>query len=162
MSLSHIEVLSEVLISAPPICMDHACFLVSSDLMEVRVSNVVLLSIGWESSIRVVWTIELVDLTNVPFPLVDHLLFLVSSEEIQDERLIEMPDEENVYNSDSILTTESCDFPEGISEWILEESCDIFKGSPLLGHISWLSSFSDEFCEITISFFDESSINNKL
>lgn len=159
MSLSHIEVLSEVLISAPPICMNHACLLISSDLMEVRVSNVVLLSISWESSIRMWSGIPLVDLTNVPFPLGDHWLFLLFGKEIQNEWLIEVPDEENVYNSDSILITESCDFPEGISKWIFEESCDILEGSPFLGHVSWLSSFGDELCEITIGLFDKSSIN---
>ena len=35
MSLSHVEILSEVLISAPPVGVDHADLLVLSDLMEV-------------------------------------------------------------------------------------------------------------------------------
>ena len=51
MSLSHVEVLSEVLVSAPPVGVDHADSLISSNLMEVGVSNVVLLSIRWESSV---------------------------------------------------------------------------------------------------------------
>ena len=53
MSLSHIEVLSEALISAPPVGVDHAHSLISPDLMEVRVSNIILLSIDWETSITV-------------------------------------------------------------------------------------------------------------
>ena len=53
MSLSHIEVLSEILISAPPISVDHADSLISSNLMEVGVSNIVLLVISWHSSITV-------------------------------------------------------------------------------------------------------------
>ena len=122
MSLSHVEVLSEVLVSAPPVGVDHADSLISSDLMEVRVSDVVLLSISWESSIRMWWGIPLVYFTNVPFPLGNHGLFLLFSEKIENKGLIKMPEEENIYNSDSILITESCDFPEGISKWILEES----------------------------------------
>ena len=51
MSFSHVEVLSEVLVSAPPVGVDHRNSLVSSNLMEVGVSNVILLSVSWESSI---------------------------------------------------------------------------------------------------------------
>ena len=49
--LSHLEIFPEVLISAPPVSVNHTDFLILSDLMEVRVSNIVLNSIGWESSI---------------------------------------------------------------------------------------------------------------
>ena len=80
-SLSHVEVLSEVLVSAPPVGMDHTCLLISSDLMEVGVSHVVLLSISWESSVGVRWSMLRVDLTNVPLPLVDHTLFLLLGKE---------------------------------------------------------------------------------
>ena len=50
-SLSHLEVLTEVLVSAPPVGMDHGHSLVSSDLMEVGVTHIVLLSIDWEPSV---------------------------------------------------------------------------------------------------------------
>jgi hypothetical protein len=56
---------------------DHADSLVSSDLMEVRVSDIVLLSICWESSVGVWAIVVLVDLSNMPFPLSDHALFLL-------------------------------------------------------------------------------------
>jgi len=84
-SLSHIEVLSEVLVSAPPIGVNHACLLISSDLMEVRVSDIVLLSVSWVSSIRMRWPVNLGDFTNVPFPLVNHSLLLLLGEEIENE-----------------------------------------------------------------------------
>ena len=48
-SLSHLEVLSEVLVSAPPVGVNELGLLVSSHLMEVRVSNVVLLPVSWHS-----------------------------------------------------------------------------------------------------------------
>ena len=44
--LSHLEVLSEVLVSAPPVSMNRTDSLISLHLMEVRVANVVLLAIS--------------------------------------------------------------------------------------------------------------------
>ena len=79
--LSHFEVLSEVLVSAPPVRVDHRDSLVSSDLMEVGVSNVVLLSISWESSIGVRRIVMLVILSNSPLELSDHTLFLLLGEQ---------------------------------------------------------------------------------
>ena len=83
--LSHVEVLSEVLISAPPVGVDHADSLVSSNLMEVRVSDIVLLSIGWESSVGVRAIVVLVNLSNMPFPLGNHTFFLLLGEQEEDE-----------------------------------------------------------------------------
>ena len=53
MALTHLEVFSKVLITAPPIRVDHTKTLVTSDLMEVGVSNIVLLAINWETTILV-------------------------------------------------------------------------------------------------------------
>jgi hypothetical protein len=81
-SLSHVEVLSEVLISAPPVGVDHADSLISSNLMEVGVSDVVLLSISWHSEL--VWsTNELVNFTCVPQVLRDHTFLLLLGQQIQ-------------------------------------------------------------------------------
>ena len=80
-SFSHLEVFSEVLVSAPPISVDHADSLVSSNLMDVGVSNVVLLSIRWESSVGVRRIVMLVNLSNMPFPLSNHTFFLLLSEQ---------------------------------------------------------------------------------
>lgn len=71
-SLSHLEILSEVLVSAPPVGPDHAQSLVSSNLMEVRVSHVVLLSVYRESAIRVRSTMSLVSLADSVSPVEDH------------------------------------------------------------------------------------------
>ena len=85
MSLSHIEVLSEVLVSAPPIGMDHTDSLVSSHLMDVGISDIVLLSISWEPSVAVWTIIELIVLTNMPSPLIHHTLLLLLCDEVEDE-----------------------------------------------------------------------------
>lgn len=75
-SLSHLEVLSEVLVSAPPVGPDHIQSLVSSNLMEVRVSNIVLLSINRESSVSVGCTVGLVGLTKSVSPVLNHSFLL--------------------------------------------------------------------------------------
>jgi len=81
-SLSHFEILSEVLVSAPPVSVDHRDSLVSSDLMEVGISHIVLFVISWHSSVRVWRIVMLVDLSNVPLPLGDHRFLLFLSDEI--------------------------------------------------------------------------------
>jgi len=74
-----------------------------------------------------------------------------------------MPDEENVDNSNSVLVSQSSNFPEGITEWVLEESGDVLECSPFLSHVSWLLGPSDELSEITIGLLGEGSIvNNKV
>ena len=62
-ALSHLEVLSEVLVTAPPVGPDHVQTLVSADLMEVGVADVVLLPVNRETAISVRSTVSLVYLT---------------------------------------------------------------------------------------------------
>ena len=50
-SLAHLEIFAEVLITAPPVQVNHAEPFTSKSLMEVRVSNIVLFTVGWETSI---------------------------------------------------------------------------------------------------------------
>ena len=52
-SLSHVEVLPEVLVSAPPVGPDHTDALVPPDLMEVGIPHVVLLPVYGETSVTV-------------------------------------------------------------------------------------------------------------
>ena len=79
-SLSHLEVLSEVLVSAPPVSVDHGDSLVSSDLMEVGISHIIFLVISRHSSIRVWGVVMLVNLSNMPLPLSNHRLLLFFSD----------------------------------------------------------------------------------
>ena len=76
MPLSHIEVLSEVLVSAPPISPDHRDTLVPSDLMEVGIPHVVFLSVNWETSVTVTSIVLPVSLSNLSPPVSNHLLLL--------------------------------------------------------------------------------------
>lgn len=68
-----------------------------------------------------------------------------------------MPCQKNPGKSESVLSMKWVEFPENITEWILEESGNVLETSPFLGHVSWLSCSSDEFSEITISLLCKSS-----
>ena len=157
MSFSHLEVLSEVLVSAPPVGVDHADSLIPSDLMEVGVSHVILLSVGWEPSVRVRRIVVLIHFSDVPLPLGDHALLLLLCEQVEHEGLVQVPDQEDVDNSNSVLVCQGCNFPEGVTEWVFEESSDVLECSPFLGHISWLLGLSNEFGIITVGLLSQSS-----
>ena len=76
-SLSHLEVLSEVLVAAPPVSVDHAQALVAALLVQVRVLQVVLLTIVGETTVLVSWAVLVVGLTNAVAPVLAHALLLV-------------------------------------------------------------------------------------
>ena len=78
-SLSHFEILSEILISAPPIGPDHVQSLVSSGLMEIGVSHIVLLSVNWESSVSVSSSMLLVCFSESVSPVLNHLFLLYNN-----------------------------------------------------------------------------------
>lgn len=78
---------------------------------------------------------------------------------VKKERLIEMPDEKEPNESDSVLRVKRVDLPEYIAEWVLEETSDVLKSSPFLGHVSGLSSCVHELAEVSISLLGQSSID---
>ena len=157
-TLAHLEVFTEVLVAAPPVGVDHADLLIFPNLMEVRVSDIVLLSISWESSILMISIVIPVGFTNVPFPVSDHALFLLLGEEVENERLVEVEDQQDPENSNSILIGQIGKLPEGVAESVLEESGNVFECSPFLGHISSLLGFSNHFAEVTVCFLGEGSV----
>lgn len=83
--LSHLEVLPEVLVSAPPVGVDHTETLVSANLMEVSVADIVLMSIGRHTSVRVSLVMLVVGFSNVPSPFGSHVLFLVFADNVEEE-----------------------------------------------------------------------------
>jgi len=74
--LTHFEVFTEVLITAPPIRVDHTKSLVSADLMEVRVSHVILFTISGETTVLNCSRMVFICLSNVPSPRCAHSFFL--------------------------------------------------------------------------------------
>ena len=143
--LAHLEVLAEVLVTAPPVQVDHAETLVTPDLMEVRVPDVVLDAIGWEPSIAVESTVGLVRLTNPVTPVVDHPLLLVLDHSVEKEAAPEMEDDHAPEESHAILPMEWLCFPVDIAQGVLEEASDVFERSPSLGIITRLFSVVDKF-----------------
>ena len=75
-ALSHLEVLSEVLVAAPPVGPDHIEALVAAGLMEVGVADVVLLSVDWEAAVSVTCTMLLAHFTKSVAPVLNHAFFL--------------------------------------------------------------------------------------
>jgi hypothetical protein len=159
-SLSHLEILPEILVSAPPVGVNHADSLVPSHLMEVGVSYVVLLAVSWESSVSV-WVIVVpVGLTNGPSPLGHHVFLLLFGQQVKHERLVQVEDEQDIDDSDSVLAAKRCEFPEGVAEWVFEESCDVLESSPSLGSVTWLLGFHDKLGEIAVSFLGQGTTDH--
>jgi hypothetical protein len=75
-ALSHLEVLSEVLVAAPPVGPDHIEALVAARLMEVGVAHVVLLSVDREATVSVACAMLLADLTKSVAPVLNHTFLL--------------------------------------------------------------------------------------
>ena len=85
MLLAHLEVLAEVLVTAPPVQVDHAEALVSANLMEVGISHVILDTIGRESPVTVQVAVSLVVLSDSEAPVLDHSLLLVLDHDVEEE-----------------------------------------------------------------------------
>ena len=85
MLLAHLEVLAEVLVTAPPVQVDHAESLVTANLMEVGISHVVLDAVGRESPVTVQVAVSLVVLANTEAPVLNHSLLLVLHHHVEEE-----------------------------------------------------------------------------
>ena len=83
--LSHLEVLTEVLVTTPPVEVDHTESLVSSGLMEVGVSHIVLDTVNWESTISMTIGVPLVSLSKSVSPVLYHSLLSLLLSKIEQE-----------------------------------------------------------------------------
>ena len=156
--LAHFEVLAEVLVAAPPVGIDHSEAFVTSDLMDVGVANIILLSVRWVATVLSSELMFVVRLTESVTPVFNHLLLLVLNHHKQQEGLVQMPNKANPNQTDSILLVERIQFPVSVADWVFVESGNIFERSPLLSVVSGLFSVEHKFAEISISFLGESSI----
>ena len=91
--LAHFEVLAEVLVTAPPVGVDHAETLVTANLMEVGVSHIVLDTIHRHPSVTVLSAVGLVDLADAPAPVVNHPLLLVLDHDVEEEAAPQVEDD---------------------------------------------------------------------
>ena len=76
----------------------------------------------------------------------------------EEEGLVEVEDEEEPEETDSVLSVEGVHLPVNIAEGVLEEPSDVLECSPLLGHITGLSCGDNKLSKITISLLSKSSI----
>ena len=156
--LAHLKVLAEVLVTAPPVQVDHIETLVTSDLMEVGVPHIVLDAIDWESSITVELSVGGIGLANSVAPVLNHLLLLVLDHNVEKEAAPQVEDNHAPKESDTVLLVEWIDLPVDITEGVFDGACNVLERSPSLGAVSWLLGVVHEFSEITISVLSQSSI----
>ena len=155
--LAHLEVLSEVLVTAPPVELDHTDSLVASDLMEVRVTQVVLVTVSRHTAVTVGAIVGLVQLTNAVSPVLNHLLLVVLHEHPEQEGLVQVEHEEHPGKSDAVLGVEGLNFPVHVSHGVLHEAGNVLEGSPSLSIVSGLLGGVDELAEVTVGLLGQSS-----
>lgn len=148
--LAQLEVLAEVLVTAPPVQVDHVQSLVTTHLMEVRVTNIVLDTVSRESTIASHLTVGLVDLTNSPAPVTDHVLLLVLDHDVEEEATPKMEDSEAPKETDTVLSVERLHFPVDVAEGVFEEAGEVLEGSPALGIVPRLLGLVHKLAEVTI------------
>ena len=156
-ALSHLEVFSEVLVTAPPVKMDHTKSLVSADLMEVGVSHIVLFTVSRETAVTSGQLVLLVSLSNVPSPVLNHLFFLVFDESVEQETLVEMETKTDPHESNSVGLMKGVGLPVHVSSGVLKETSYVLECSPFLCFISGLFEIGNELVEITICLLGKGS-----
>ena len=160
--LSHFKVLAEVLVTAPPVEVDHAQSLVSPHLMEVGVANIVLNTVDWHSTVSVAHGVELVGLSDSVSPVLNHSLLSVLLSDVEEEGTQEVESNQEVENSESVLSVEWIDFPVKVTKWIFVETRDVLGSSPSLGIVSWLVHVLHEFGEVSVSLLGQGTkVTNK-
>ena len=155
--LAHLEVLAEVLVSAPPVSVDHTNALVSAHLMEVSVADIILVTISRHSTVTCSKSMLVVSLSNVPSPVLNHLLLLVLDKSVEEEGLVEMESEADPHEADAVSFMEGVHFPVNVTNGILKEASNVLESSPSLGIISRFLCVVNKFGEITVGFFCECS-----
>ena len=155
--LAHLEVLAEVLVTAPPVHVDHVKALGTANLMEVGISHIVLDTIDWHPSVTIQGAVSLVDLTNSPAPVVAHLLLLVLHHDVEKEAAPQVEDDEAPDEAHAVLLMEAFSLPVGIAEWVFEEAGDILERSPFLRVVTGLLGLVHKLSKVTISVLSESS-----
>ena len=155
--LAHLEVLAEVLVTAPPVRVDHAETLVTANLMEVGISHIVLDTIHRHPSVTVQGAVSLVDLADSPAPVVAHLLLLVLHHGPKEETAPQVEDYQAPDEAHAVLIMERLSLPVGITERVFEEAGDILERSPFLRVVTGLLGLVYELSKVTISVLSESS-----
>ena len=113
--LAHLEVLTEVLVTAPPVSVDHIEALVTSNLMEVGIPNIVLDTIDGVSSIAMRCIVGWVALANSIAPVLNHSLLLILYHDPEKETVPKMPGYHAPKETNTVLLVERIDLPVEIT-----------------------------------------------
>eukprot|EP00353_Schmidingerella_taraikaensis_P010687 CAMPEP_0185567994 /NCGR_PEP_ID=MMETSP0434-20130131/1095_1 /TAXON_ID=626734 ORGANISM="Favella taraikaensis, Strain Fe Narragansett Bay" /NCGR_SAMPLE_ID=MMETSP0434 /ASSEMBLY_ACC=CAM_ASM_000379 /LENGTH=244 /DNA_ID=CAMNT_0028182369 /DNA_START=202 /DNA_END=932 /DNA_ORIENTATION=- len=158
--LAHLEVLAEVLVTAPPVEVDHADPLVTADLMEVGVPDVVLDPVDGHSAIAIELAVGLVGLADAVAPVLDHLLLLVLDHDIEEEGAPQVEDHEAPHDADTVLGEERVHLPVEVADGVLYEPRDVLEGSPALSLVSRLLGAVNELAEVAIGVLGQRSADH--
>ena len=71
--------------------------------------------------------------------------------------MVKVEGKKSVDESEAILSVEWLNLPVSVSNWVLEETSNVFERSPFLGIVSWFHSSVDPFSKVTISRFHKRS-----
>ena len=155
--LAHLEVLAEVLVTAPPVEVDHAEPLVTADLMEVGVPDIVLDPVRGKTTVAVLQAVSLVSLTDSVAPVLDELLLLVFDHHVEEEAAPEVEDDEAPHDTNAVLGEERVHLPVDITERVLHKASNVLESSPSLCLIAGLLGAIDELAEVAISVLGQRS-----
>ena len=155
--LAHFEVLAEVLVTAPPVQMDHAEALATANLMEVGISHVVLDTIHRHPSVTVQGAVGLVDLADAVPPVVNHLLLLVLHHDVKEEAAPQVEDDQAPDEAHAVLSMETLTLPVHVPKRVLKEAGDILERSPFLRIVTGLLGLVHELSKVAISVLGQSS-----
>ena len=158
--LSHLKVLSEVLVSAPPVGPHGDASLVLGHLMEVRVPQVDFVPVHR----------ELFAVSGEPLAVLHHAssdhemlpegvltrLAVVESE----EACVELSHEQHPDHTNTVLVDEALQFPVAVSEGVLKEPGDVLERSPLLSIISRLLCLLNPFCDVAVGGLQQGSVDH--
>ena len=157
---AHLKVLSEVLVTAPPVEVDHAEALVTSDLMEVGVSHVVLLAVSREATVSHGRGVFIIGLANTVTPVLNHLLLLVLDHHVEEEGGVEMVHEEHPHKAHSVLVVEGLHLPVDIAHRVLDEASNVLKRTELLSLVTGFLHILHKLGEVTVGFLSQSTANH--
>jgi len=155
--LAHLEVFTEVLVTAPPVEVNHGNALVAETLMEVGVPDIVLFTVGGHTAVPDSKRVFAVGLSQVPSPVLNHLLLLVLHHGVEEERLVQVESQGDPHEADTVGLVEGVHLPVSVAEGVLEETGDVLERSPFLGFVGRLFGVRDELHEVTIGLLLEGS-----
>jgi len=155
--LAHLEVLAEVLVSAPPVAHNGGGSLVPALLMEVGVSHGVLLDVVRHGAVGLDGVVLIRGFSVSPAPHFTAAVLLHLDVHVEHEGGDHGPSEQEVHDLHAAVRVEWLDLPVDVGDGVLLESGDVLEDSPFLGLVEWLLCVFHELCEVAVGISRKSS-----